>query len=238
MSQALKFGTEFIEKEATEVNFSTRPFKIFVNESIYESKAVIVATGMIQRKLGLDSEDRLLGRGVFVCATCDALLYEDKKVAVIGGGDSALQEALDLSKYARQVFLIHRRSNFTANKDLIVKIKNNSIIQILKNTIVEEIFGEKKVEAIKIKNLESNIITEIKLDGVLIAIGWIPNTKIYKNQLELDSKGYIFSKGTKTSVKGVFAAGEIIDPVYRQVVTSCGSGAMAGIDTIRYLESF
>lgn len=192
---------------------------------------------MVQRKLGLASEERLLGRGVFVCATCDAILYEDKRVAVVGGGDSALQEAMDLGKYASEVILIHRRPNLSSSKYLVEKIGENPKIKLLMNTVVEDILGDNKVEAIQVRNLNSREIIKIEVEGVLIAIGWIPNTRIFVGQLQLDKDGYIIADGTKTSVEGVFVAGEVTDRVYRQVITSCGSGAMAALDAIHYLES-
>lgn len=236
--QAIKFGAELIDKEASAVDFSSKPMKIYVKDDVFETKTVIVATGMVQRRLGLISEEKLLGRGVFVCATCDAILYEDKPVAVVGGGDSALQEAIDLSKYANEVNLIHRRPNFTANKHLVEKVSENPKIKILLNNILEEILGEKRVEAVFVKDLNTGERTRIHVDGVLIAIGWIPNTKIFEKKLQLDNEGYIISNGTKTGVEGVFVAGDVTDRIYRQVVTSCGSGVMAALDAIRYLESF
>ena len=235
--QAERFGAEFIEEEATAVDFSARPLRVYVGEEEHQGDAVIIATGSLNRRLGLESEERLMGRGVFVCATCDAALYEGRRVAVVGGGDSAVQEALDLAKFAREVVIVHRRRRLTACLCLKNRAMENDRIRFVWNTVVEEILGESRVEGVRLKDLETGGERVLECDGVLIAIGWEPNTSIFRGQLALDDRGYIVSQtGTDTSVEGVFVAGDIVDDRYRQVVTACGGGCKAALEAERYID--
>jgi thioredoxin reductase (NADPH) len=202
---------------------------------VIEARSVVIATGSVNRKLGVPGEDRLLGRGVFVCATCDAALYEDQRVVVVGGGDSALQEALDLAKFAGEVTLVHRRGELRACACLKARAEEDPKIRFTLNTVVEEIIGGRRVEAVSLRNLATGEATVKEAEGVLIAVGWEPNTGILRGQLNLDESGYVVADGVKTSVEGVYVAGDLVDRVYRQVVTSCGSGCMAAIEAERYL---
>ena len=234
-SQAERFGAEFLEADATAVDFSSRPLRVFVGETEYQGGSVIVATGSLNRKLGLESEERLMGRGVFVCATCDAILYEGKRVVVIGGGDSAVQEAIDLANFAREVFIIHRREQLTACKCLKDRANENEKIRFIWNTEVKDILGEDRVEGVRLRNRETGEERTMECDGVLLAIGWIPNTSIFQGQLDLDEKGYIVSTGVDTSVEGVYVCGDLNDQRYRQVITACGSGCMAALEAERHI---
>lgn len=235
--QAEKFKAEFLEDEATAVDFSSTPFNVIVGETVHEAWSVIVATGSSNRKLGLESEERLMGRGVFVCATCDALLYEGKRVVVVGGGDSAVQEALDLAKFAREVVIVHRRERLTACMCLKQRAEENDRIRFLWNTVVQDILGESRVEGVRLKSRETGEEWTLECDGVLLAIGWDPNTPLFDGQLDMGESGYIVSpSGVDTSVKGVFVAGDLNDTKYRQLVTACGSGCMAALEAERYID--
>jgi len=235
--QAERFDAEFVEMEATAVDFSSSPLKVAIGETEYEARTVIVATGSLNRKLGLESEERLMGRGVFVCATCDALLYENKKVVVVGGGDSAIQEALDLAKFAQEVVVVHRREELTACGCLKQRASENERISFVWNTVVQDILGESRVEGVRLRNGETGEEWTEECDGVLLAIGWIPNTSLFRGQLDLDEKGYIVSSsGVDTSVEGVFVAGDLNDTTYRQLVTACGSGCIAALEAERYVD--
>jgi thioredoxin reductase (NADPH) len=234
--QVENFGAEFIENSATKVDLSERPFKVHVEGDEYVGRTLIIATGSLNRKLGLKSEERLMGRGVFVCATCDALLYEGKKVVVIGGGDSAVQEALDLANFASEVFVVHRRDRLTACKCLVDRANENDKIKYVWNTEVQEILGETKVEGVVLRNRASGDVWTLECDGVLLAIGWDPNTSLLSGQLELEENGYIVSENeVETSVEGVYVAGDLNDRRYRQVVTACSSGCKAALEAERYL---
>jgi thioredoxin reductase (NADPH) len=235
-AHATKFGAELLENEATSVDFTKSPYKVYVGEKEYESKAIIISTGSKNKKLELESEDRLFGKGVFVCATCDAALYQDLTVVVVGGGDSAVQEALDMSKFASRVDLIHRRDNLTACLCLRNRAHEEEKIKFLYDTEVIDILGENVVEAVKIKNNKTGKEEIIETDGVLIAIGWLPNSNIFKGQIDIDEEGYIVADGVKTSKPGVFVAGDINDKEYRQVITACGTGCMASLEVERYLS--
>ncbi len=233
--QAERFGAEFIEDSVTSVDFSSTPFKIRVGDNEYEATSVVVATGSLNRKLGLESEERLMGRGVFVCATCDAVLYEGRKVVVVGGGDSAVQEALDLAEFAREVVVVHRREELTACLCLTERADKNEKIRFVWNTVVQDILGEDRVEGVRLLNTGTGEEWTEDCDGVLLAIGWNPNTSLFEGQLEMDEKGYIVSPGgVDTSVKGVFIAGDLNDTKYRQIVTACGSGCKAALEAERF----
>jgi thioredoxin reductase (NADPH) len=235
VAQVKRFGAEFREDEATRVDFTSTPYKVYAGDDIFETQSVIIATGSSNRLLGLESETRLMGRGVFVCATCDAALYEDLKVVAVGGGESALQESLDITKFARKVVIVHRNAGFSATRYLIDEVEKNPKITTMMRHTVEEILGENYVEGIRVRDRDSGLETTIETDGVLIAIGWIPNTNLFKDQLELTDQGYIVTDGVFTSKPGVFVAGDLNDTKYRQLVTACSSGCKAAIEAEKYL---
>ncbi|MGW8178986.1 MAG: NAD(P)/FAD-dependent oxidoreductase, partial [bacterium] len=223
VAQVKRFGAEIREETATKVDFSSKPYVVYVGEERIETRSVIIATGSTNRLLGLESEKRLMGRGVFVCATCDAALYQDLKVVAVGGGDSALQEALDITKFANEVVIVHRNAQFSASRYLVEEVgKNDKITTMMRNT-VEEILGDKYVDGIRVKNRDTGEEQVIQTDGVLIAIGWIPNTGLFKGQLELTENSYLVADGVLTSKEGIFVAGDLNDTTYRQVVTACSS---------------
>ncbi len=235
VTHATGFGAELDRREATAVDFSVSPYRVHVKDDRIEAKTVIVATGSRNRKLGLESEARLLGRGVFVCATCDAALYEGLRVVVVGGGDSALQEALDLTRFASEVVIVHRRSRFSACSCLSAQVEENPRIRFMMDTVVEEIVGDKVVEAVRLRDNATGEAKMLETDGVLIAVGWEPNSKLFRGQLELDPDGYIEADGVKTSKPGVFVAGDLNDTRYRQLVTASASGCMAALEAEWFL---
>ncbi len=230
VTHATGFGAELDRREATAVDFSASPYRVYVKDDVIEAKTVIVATGSRNRKLGLESEARLLGRGVFVCATCDAALYEGLRVVVVGGGDSALQEALDLTRFASEVVIVHRRSRFSACSCLRAQAEENPRISFMMDTVVEEIIGDTVVEAVRLRDNATGEVEVLATDGVLIAVGWEPNSELFRGQLELDPDGYIVADGVKTSRQGVFVAGDLNDTRYRQLVTASASGCMAALE--------
>jgi thioredoxin reductase (NADPH) len=238
--QAERFGTRFERNAVSSVDFSTKPLKVNIlgGETEYAADTVIIATGSSAMWLGLESETRLKGKGVSVCATCDGFFFKGKDAVVVGGGEVAVEEALFLSKLVKSVKLIHRRDKLKAARVLEQKALNNKRISFVWNSVVEEILGDKKVEGVRIKNvLSTGEKSEIKCDGVFVAIGHRPNTEVFRNQIELDKNGYVKKyEGSKTSVEGVFVAGDVYDYVYRQAVTAAGSGCEAAIDVIKYLE--
>jgi thioredoxin reductase (NADPH) len=236
--QAEHFGaiTEF--DLATGVDFSTRPFKVSTDNSEYLADSVIISTGASPNHLEIPGEEKLTGRGVSYCATCDGWFFKDKKVVVVGGGDSALEEGLFLTRYASEVTIIHRRDELRAGAILQNRAIEHEKIKFLWNTIVTEVVGEEKVESVKVKNVVTDEESTLGTDGVFIFIGHTPNTQIFEGQLELDDNGYIkVNNLMETSVEGVFAGGEAADPHFRQVVTSAGMGAAAAIQATRYLEA-
>ncbi len=235
--QAEGFGAEFLEGDATAVDFTEKPLKVFIGGDEYKGHSVIMATGSVNRKLGLESEERLMGRGVFVCATCDAMLYEDKRVVVVGGGDSAVQEALDLAKFAMEVYVVHRRDSLSACMCLKRRADENEKVQFIWNTIVLDILGEERVEGVRLRNTMTGEEWIMECDGVLIAIGWDPNTSLLRGQVDLDERNFVITEGgVGTSVEGVYVCGDLNDLRYRQVVTACGSGCMAALEAERYID--
>ena len=236
--QAQKFGTEFKSGVISEVDLSRRPFKITAGKDTYEAKTLIVAAGASARMLGLPNEKGLIGHGVSTCATCDGYFFRGKAIAVVGGGDSAMEESNFLSRYASRVYLIHRRGEFRASKIMIDRVKQNEKIEFVKPAVVEEILATNGlVEGVRVRNPESGEKRDIALDGVFVAIGHDPNTAVFKGQLEMDSNGYLLAKhGSLTKVPGVFVAGDVQDHRYRQAVTAAGSGCMAALDAEKFLE--
>ncbi len=241
-AQAAKFGAEIINEDVTEVDFSQRPFTVKTYSAEYKAHSVIISTGASARWLGLESEKRLTGSGVSSCATCDGAFFKDKVVCVVGGGDSAMEEASFLTRYAKKVYIIHRREGFRASKIMLDRAKENPKIEFLLNRVVEDIYSKKdgfleSVTGVKLKNTVTGEFEDLDLDGVFIAIGHIPNTGIFKNQIELDDKGYVLTqKYTYTNIEGVFAAGDVVDTRYRQAITAAGMGCQAAIDATRWLE--
>lgn len=234
--QAERFGAELVLENATSLDLKSKPFKVTVGNTVHEAKAVIIATGASAKWLGLESETRLRGRGVSVCATCDAAFFRNRKVVVVGGGDTALEEAFVLSRVASEVKVIHRRDKLRATKFLQEKAFENPKISFVWNSTIKEILGKNMVEGIKLHNVVSGEESVLDCDGVFIAIGHKPNTEIFKDQIELDAAGYIIVKEqTRTNIEGVFAAGDVIDPRYRQAIAAAGSGCKAAIDAEKYL---
>jgi thioredoxin reductase (NADPH) len=238
-AQAARFGTEFVTDDVTRVDLSERPFKVFVGDEEYLGRTVIVATGATARQLGLESERALHGRGVTYCATCDAAFYRDREVVVVGGGDSAMEEALYLTKFASKVTLVHRRGEFRASQIMVDRAKSHEKIEILTPFVVEQVLGvdNGKLTGVLLRNVETDETMEYPTDGLFVAIGHDPTTKLFVNALEHDENGYLVTKGktTETNVPGVFAAGDVQDHVYRQAITAAGSGCAAALDAERFL---
>jgi thioredoxin reductase (NADPH) len=238
-SQAERFGAEFVTADADRVDLGASPFGVWVGEREYRGEALIVSTGASARLLGLESERRLLGHGVSTCATCDGFFFREQPIAVVGGGDSALEEALFLTKFATSVTIVHRRDEFRASKIMQDRAFANSKISVRWNATVDEVLGNGKVEGLRLRDTATNEPSELGVNGVFVAIGHTPNTALFEGQLELDPNGYAVTapSSTRTSVEGVFAAGDVQDHVYRQAVTAAGSGCMAAIEAERWLEA-
>lgn len=236
--QAARFGTRFLSKNVTKVDFSSRPFKIWVGSNLYEARSVIISTGASAKYIGLPNERRLLGHGVSACATCDGAFFRNQKVAVVGGGDTAMEEANFLTRFASKVTVVHRRDHFRASKIMAERVLKNPKVEILWDSEIVDVMGDKVVTSVKVKNVKTGATQDIALEGVFVAIGHKPNTEVFKGQIALDDAGYIVTEGksTYTSVAGVFAAGDVQDHVYRQAVTAAGTGCMAAIDVERWLE--
>ena len=225
MKQARKFGARFVEKDATQVDLKSKPIKVVVEDQVYETSSLIIATGANAKMLGIESENKFLGRGVSTCSTCDAAFYRGKKVIVVGGGDTAMEEALFLTRFAAEVTIVHRRDAFRASKILQERVMSNPKIKILWNSTIEEIKGDKTVSSAVIKDIRDSQMREIPIDGVFLAIGHEPNSRLLQGQLRIDEQGYIVPKGdVKTDIEGVFVAGDVADKVYRQAGTATGSG--------------
>jgi thioredoxin reductase (NADPH) len=237
--QAERFGAGFRDGGATAADLRRRPFRITIDGTVEECQALIIATGASAKLLGLESERRLMGHGVSTCATCDGFFFQDQEIIVVGGGDSAMEEAIFLTKFAKRVTLVHRRDKLRASKIMQDKAFKNPRIDFTWDSVPEEILDVKqgKVTGVRIRNLKTSAVTERPVDGVFIAIGHTPNTQIFRGLLEMDEVGYIKThEGTRTSVPGVFAAGDVQDRVYRQAITAAGSGCMAALDAERFLE--
>lgn len=239
--QATRFGAECHFKHVTKVDFSKSPYRVWVADEVYTAETIIIATGASAKMLGLKSESELMGYGVSACATCDGYFFKDKKVIVVGGGDSAMEEATYLTKFASEVLIVHRRDEFRASKIMVDRALSNPKIKVAWNTAVSDILGtrEKGVHGIMLKDTQNGKTREEVCDGVFMAIGHIPNTDLFVEALDSDQAGYISTKNgsTATNLDGVFACGDVQDHVYRQAVTAAGSGCMAAIDAERYLEN-
>ena len=238
--QAQRFGAECLFKTIDKVDFSERPYKVWTDSNEYSAEAIIISTGATARLLGLESESELMGHGVSACATCDGFFFRDKKVLVVGGGDSAMEEATFLTKFASEVVLIHRRDEFRASKIMIDRAMVNSKISVEYNSNVDDIIGTKEtgVTAVRLKDTISGAKRDVVCDGIFMAIGHKPNTKLFSGSIDLDNAGYIITNSdtTYTNLEGVFACGDVQDHVYRQAVTAAGTGCMAAIDAERWLE--
>jgi thioredoxin reductase (NADPH) len=236
--QAQRFGAEFKAGAVNEVDLTQRPFKVTAGKDTYEAKTLIVAAGASARLLGLPGEKELIGRGLSTCATCDGYFFREKAIAVVGGGDSAMEEANFLTRYASKVYLIHRRNEFRASKIMIDRAKANPKIEFVTPSVVEEIISPKgHVEGARLRNLTTNEPREIAVDGVFVAIGHDPNSTVFKGKLDMDANGYLIAKhGSLTSIPGVFVAGDVQDHRYRQAVTAAGSGCMAALDAEKFLD--
>jgi thioredoxin reductase (NADPH) len=239
--QAERFGAEFLTDDVTRVDFSERPFRVWVGDEEYRAEAVIVATGATARQLGLESERSLQGRGVTYCATCDGAFYRDQEVVVVGGGDSAMEEATFLTKFASKVTLVHRRDEFRASQIMIDRARANEKVEFLTPYVVEEVLAgdDGKIRAVQLRNTESGETRELAANGLFVAIGHDPSTALFLDQLDHDEAGYLVTRpgSTETNVPGVFAAGDVQDHTYRQAVTAAGSGCMAALDAERYLAA-
>lgn len=239
-AQAEKFGAKCVMAEITSVDFSSRPFKVVSGDTEIEADSFIIASGASAKMLGIESEKLLLGYGVSTCATCDGFFFKDKELLVVGGGDSAVEEAIFLTKFASKVSIVHRRDELRASKILQDRAFKNEKLDFIWDSEIEEILGSKEtgVTGAKLKNTKSGDITEKEAQGVFVAIGHTPNTQLFKGQLEMDEVGYLITKSgsTETNVPGVFAAGDVQDNIYRQAITAAGSGCMSAIDAERYLE--
>lgn len=236
--QAKRFGTTIITKDVTAVDFKSKPFKVTVGKETHESKAIIIATGASAMLLGLENESRLMGRGVSACATCDGAFFKGEKLVLVGGGDTAMEEAIFLTRFATEIHVIHRRDQLRASKIMQDKAKKNQKIHFVWNTVVTDILGKDKLTGIKLKNISTGEEKQFECGGLFLAIGHKPNTTLFEGQITMKNN-YIITKpdSTLTNVPGVFAAGDVQDHVYRQAVTAAGSGCMAAIDCERYLES-
>ena len=236
--QAARFGAEYLTVKAGKVDFSVRPFSVWADDQEYLARAVIIATGARSLMLGLESERRLLGYGLSTCATCDGFFHRGEEIAVVGGGDSAVEEAIFLTRFADKVTVIHRRDQLRASKIMQGRAFANDKIEFRWNTVVDDVLGEGKVSGLRLRDVQTGDVTDLAVSGVFVAIGHAPNTDVFRGQIDMDANGYIDTHdGTRTNVDGVFAAGDVQDHVYRQAITAAGSGCMAAIDAERWLES-
>ncbi len=235
--QAERFGTEFVTDNVTKVDFSERPFRIWVEDREYRSQTVIVATGADARWLGLESEERLKGRGVSACATCDGAFFRDKHIYVVGGGDSAMEEALFLTRFGYKITILHRREEFRASNIMLERARQHDKIEFVPNTVVDEVLGEDFITGLRLRDTETGETRDVEAGGLFVAIGHVPNTALFVDQLDHDEAGYLVTEpgSTRTNIPGVFAVGDVQDHVYRQAVTAAGSGCMGALDAERFL---
>jgi thioredoxin reductase (NADPH) len=237
--QAERFGADFITDDVTKVDFSEQPLRVWVGDEEYAARAVVIATGASARWLGIESEEKHKGRGVSACATCDASFFRDKDVYVVGGGDSAFEEALFLTKFATRVHLVHRREEFRASKIMIDRAEQNEKLDFVLSAVVEEVIGDVNVQGLKLRSTETGERWEVPADGLFVAIGHDPNTALFVDQLDHDDAGYLLTNpgSTETNIPGVFAAGDVQDHTYRQAITAAGSGCMAALDAEKFLAA-
>jgi len=235
--QAERFGAEFVTDDVTRVDFTERPFRIWVEGDEHKARTVIIATGASARWLGLPGETQYQGRGVSACATCDGSFFRDKELIVVGGGDTAMEEAAFLTRFATKVTVVHRRDDFRASQIMLDRARANDKIEFLTNTVIDEILGDGKVQSVRLRDVQTDETWEMRVDGVFVAIGHDPNTKLFVDQLDHDAAGYLITAPgtTETNIRGVFAAGDVQDHTYRQAVTAAGSGCMAALDAERLL---
>ena len=238
-TQAGRFGAEFLSDDVTRVDFSERPLRVYVGDDEYRAEAVIIATGANARQLGLESERAFQGRGVSYCAVCDAAFFREKEIVVVGGGDSAMEEATFLTKFASKVTVVHRRDEFRASQIMLDRARANDKVEWVTNAVVDEVIGDRTVIAVKIRDLNTGEVTELPADGIFVAIGHDPNSNLFVDWLDLDENGYILTEpgSTQTNVEGVFAVGDVVDHVYRQAVTAAGMGCMGALDAERWLAA-
>ncbi|MDE1860996.1 MAG: thioredoxin-disulfide reductase [Candidatus Micrarchaeota archaeon] len=235
--QAERFGTRFVNENVSSVDFGSRPFRVIAGDKTYEADAAIIATGANAKMLGLESEQKFLGRGVSTCGTCDGPLYKNKTVMLVGGGDTAMEDALFIAQFATSVTIVHRRDSFKASKIMQERVKCHPKIKIIWNSVVDEIKGDAKVRSVRLKNVQTNETSEMPTDGVFIAIGYKPNTELFEGKLKLDSMGYLVTiDEVKTEIEGVFVAGDVADHFYRQAATASGSGVKAALQLREYLS--
>jgi thioredoxin reductase (NADPH) len=235
--QAARFGAEYATVKVSKVDFSARPFTVWADDDEYRARAVIIATGARSLMLGIESERRLLGYGLSTCATCDGFFHRGENIAVIGGGDSAVEEAIFLTRFGDKVTIVHRRDELRASKIMQDRAFANDKIDFRWNAVVDEVLGDGKVSGVRLRDVASGELSDLPVTGVFVAIGHAPNTDIFRGHIDMDENGYINTHdGTRTNVEGVFAAGDVQDHVYRQAITAAGSGCMAAIDAERWLE--
>lgn len=236
-AQALRFGTEIVQELATKVDLGGQPKSVWVGKQEYQAKSIIISTGASANWLNLENEQRLMSKGISACATCDGFFFSDKQVVVVGGGDSAMEEALTLAKFASKVTIVHRRDEFRASKIMQDRVLNHEKIEVIWNKSVEDVLGKDSVEGVMLKDVKTDKTTKLACQGLFVAIGHTPATKLFKGSLEMDEKGYIkVTNNVKTALPGVFAAGDVADPHYRQAITAAGDGCRAALEAERYLD--
>ncbi len=234
--QAEKFDTRFVDQNVTKVDFAKRPFRVFTEDAEYEADSVIIATGANAKWLGIESEKKLIGKGISSCATCDGPFFKNKDVVVVGGGDTAMEDSLFLTKFVNSITIVHRRGELRASKIMQERVKSNQKIKFVWDSVIDEVLGDEKVVGVRLKNLKTSATSEMKTDGIFVAIGYSPNTEMFNGQVNLDEQGYIEAEDeVKTNIDGVFVAGDVADKVYRQAATASGSGVKAALLAREYL---
>jgi thioredoxin reductase (NADPH) len=236
--QAERFGTRFVASDVTRVDLSSRPFRVWVDSDEYSAQTVIVSTGATAQWIGVPGEEKLRGHGVSSCATCDGFFFKEREIVVVGGGDSAMEEALFLTRFASRVTVVHRRDEFRASKIMADRVLHHPKITVRWNTVVDSILGDGSVTGVRLRDTITGAVSDLTVEGVFVAIGHTPNTALFTGQLDLDGGGYLLTfKGTATSVPGVFGAGDVVDSTYRQAITAAGMGCQAAMDAERWLEA-